>query len=112
MKSSAQSVEAYLAELPPERRAALQTLRELIRETLPAAAETMRYGMAAYERDGAVICGLASQRRHMALYVCDGPIARHKARLGKLDCGKGCIRFKRLDQLPMAVIRDILAELR
>ena len=70
----------------------------------------MQHGMAAYDLDG-LLCALASQKNHMALYVCEGEIVdAHRAALGKLNCGKGCIRFRKLDELPLDVIAMILKE--
>ena len=40
----------------------------------------------------------------MSLYVCDPVVMREiKPRLGKLSCGKGCVRFRKLDDLPLSV---------
>jgi uncharacterized protein YdhG (YjbR/CyaY superfamily) len=110
MQSKATTVKDYLDELPEDRRKALSKLRTLIRKTAPAAAEGMQYGMINYMM-GNMLCGLASQKGYMALYVCDTAVVdAHRSRLGKLNCGKGCIRFKSLDDLPLDVVADILAE--
>jgi hypothetical protein len=37
-------------------------------------------------------------------------VEAHRHALGKLDCGKGCIRFRSLDELPLDTISDILKE--
>ena len=52
MKSNAATVDAYLAELPEDRRAALTELRALIQELAPDAEEGMAYGMASYALGG------------------------------------------------------------
>ena len=110
VKSKATSVAAYLEELPAERRQALSELRALIRKAAPNAVEAMQYGMPSYAWGG-MLFSLASQKGHMALYVCDAPVVQvQRARLGKLKCGKGCIRFRSLDELPLEVITDILRE--
>ena len=110
MKSSATTVPEYLAELPADRQAALKKVRSVIRKVIPQAKETMQHGMAAYELNG-LLCGLASQKNHMALYVCEPEIVdAHRAALGKLNCGKGCIRFRKVDDLPLDTIADILQE--
>ena len=110
MKSKATTVDAYLAELPDDRREALTELRAMIRAAAPDAVEGMQYGMASYVR-GDILFGLASQKAHMGLYVCDADaVEAHRKRLGKLDCGKGCIRFKKLADLPLDAVADILRE--
>lgn len=111
MKTQAATVSDYIAELPEDRRKALTTLRSLIRKTAPLAEESIRYGMASYTT-GTMEIGLASQKNHMAVYVCDPEVVdAHREELGKLNCGKGCIRFKSLDELPLDVVRAIIEEL-
>jgi uncharacterized protein YdhG (YjbR/CyaY superfamily) len=111
VQSKATTVDAYLDEAPKERRAALDTLRQLIRKLAPKAVESMQYGMATYHVNDGMACALASQKQYMALYVGgDGPLDNHRAALGKLNCGKGCIRFKKLEDLPLDTITAILKE--
>jgi uncharacterized protein YdhG (YjbR/CyaY superfamily) len=102
-------VDAYLSGLEPKRRAALEQLRALVRETLPDAAETMRYRMPTYELDG-VVCSFASQKHYMSLYMDVGLVEKYKEELEGLDVGKSCIRFKRIQDLPLDTVRRILVE--
>ena len=112
MKSAATSVPEYLAEQPADRQKALTKLRSLIRKVAPDAKESMQYGMAAYELNG-MLCGLASQKNYMAFYVCEPEIVdAHRAALGKLNCGKGCIRFRKIEELPLEAITAILQDAR
>ena len=110
MKSNATTVPEYLAELPEDRQTALKKVRNLIKKTVPEAKESMQHGMASYDLNG-MLCALASQKNHMALYVCEAEIVdAHRSALGKLNSGKGCIRFRRLDELPLDAITEILEE--
>ncbi len=112
MKSTAATVSEYLAEQPADRQKALTKLRSVIRKVAPDAKESMQYGMPAYELDG-MLCGLASQKNYMALYVCEPEIVEaHREALGKLNCGKGCIRFRTLEELPLGAISAILKDAR
>lgn len=107
MQSKAATVAAYLKELPPEKKAVLATLRKLIREAAPKAKESMEYGMPCYEG----VCALAAQKQYFALYIGDSKVVnRYRAKLGKLSIGKGCIRFRKLEDLPLDVVREMLAE--
>jgi uncharacterized protein YdhG (YjbR/CyaY superfamily) len=111
MQSKAETVDEYLSELPAERREALGVLRALVREVVPEAREEMRYGMAYYDYYDGQLAALASQKQYMALYLCDGDLVEAaRPRLGKLDIGKSCIRFRRLEQLPLDVIRELLEQ--
>jgi len=128
MKSDAGSVPAYLASLPADRRAAIEAVRSVVRENLaPGYEEGMQYGMigwcvphsiypAGYHcdpRQPLPFASLASQKNHMALYLfcIYGSAADDRwfreawAKSGKkLDMGKSCIRFKKLDDLALDVI--------
>jgi uncharacterized protein YdhG (YjbR/CyaY superfamily) len=110
MSEKPKSVEVYLSGLPPDRRGALTVLRSLVQEMAPEAEETMRYGMPTYEQDGAVLCSFASQKHYMSLYMDVGLVQKHRDELAGLDVGKSCIRFRRLEQLPLDTVRSILDE--
>lgn len=103
-------VDVYLAELDPERREALSRLREVVLSVAPHAAETMRLRMPTYETDEGVLCAFASQKRYMSLYMDTELVEQHRADLAGLSVGKSCIRFRRLDNLPLDVVRAILRE--
>ena len=110
MQSKATTVDRYLAELPLERRAVLQQLRGLVQSAAPDATECMRYGMPAYAL-GELLCAMAAQKGHYSLYLGDTKLLeRFRPQLGKLSVGKGCIRFKHLEQVPLPVLRQILSE--
>ena len=108
MQSKAANISEYLEELPPDRRADLTELRALIHRVSPESVEAMQYGLPAFGD----LCAFASQKNYMALYVCEGDIVKtHLAQLGKVDCGKGCIRFKRLSDLNLKSVESILREI-
>ena len=112
MRSNAKTVPDFIAELPPDRKAALTKLRALVRKAAPDAVETMQYGMPGYDMNG-MLCGFASQKNYMAFYCCEPEIVdSHREALGKLDCGKGCIRFRALEDLPLETIGAIVKEAR
>lgn len=131
MRSSATSVEAYLGELPDDRRQAMAAVRDVIVDHLPDGfVETMNWGMISYEVPLEVFsetynakplmyAALASQKRHMAVYltaVCsDDALLRwftdaYKATGKKLDMGKSCVRFKALDDLPLDLVGEAIAK--
>ncbi|RME73994.1 MAG: DUF1801 domain-containing protein [Chloroflexi bacterium] len=129
--SKAQTVEEYLQELPEDRRQVVAAVREVILKNLPPGyRETMRWGMISYEiplevypntynKQPLSYLGLAAQKRHYALYLMNVYSNPELARWlkdafasagKKLDMGKSCLRFKRLDDLPLAVIGQIIAQ--
>ena len=107
MISKAATVKEYLNELSPDRKAALSQLRSLIRRIAPNEVEAMACGMPVFGD----LCGFASQKHYMAFYLCDVDTVKHyQTKLGKVSCGKCCIRFKRLDDLNLSVVESILKD--
>jgi uncharacterized protein YdhG (YjbR/CyaY superfamily) len=121
---------AYLASLPADRRKVVAAVRAVIRKHLPKGyVESMSWGMLAYEiplsrypdtynKQPLMYLALAAQKNNYALYLTstssekklmDRLGAAYKASGRKLDMGKGCLRFKSLDELPMDVIADLVA---
>ena len=130
MRSSATSITEYLDSLPADRKAALQALRRTIRAHLPQGyEESFASGFVSYQVPLAVYpdtynkqplmyAALASQKAHMALYLCAAygiPAVRTQLEDGfraagkKLDMGKSCVRFKKLDDLPLEAIGRSIA---
>jgi uncharacterized protein YdhG (YjbR/CyaY superfamily) len=103
-------VDQYLEKLDPRRRAALAQIRSLILKTVPVAVETMQYKMPTYGYGEAILCAFASQKHYMSLYLETRIMDRHREQLQHLDLGKSCIRFKKVEQLPLDTIRIMLEE--
>jgi hypothetical protein len=125
--SAATSVTQYLEALEPERRRALATVRARVKRALPKGyVEVMQYGMInyvvslarfpnTYNGQPLSVLALASQKQHMAVYfmgLYGDPklrawFERAYAASGKrLDMGRSCLRFKRLDDLALDVVAD------
>ena len=130
MRSEACSVEEYLAELEEGRRAAISAVRAVILENLPARyEETMQFGMISYVVPLSVVpetyngqplmyISLASQKQYMSLYLtrvsCDAALAawfrqRYLATGKKLNMGKSCVRFRKLEDLPLDLVGEVVA---
>ena len=55
------------------------------------------------------VCTIAAQKRHFALYICNPALVDDfRDRLGAVDCGKGCLRFKTIEALPLDVVEDLV----
>jgi uncharacterized protein YdhG (YjbR/CyaY superfamily) len=129
-RTTATTVDEYLAELPDDRRAEIEAVRNVILENLPKGyEETMQHGMIGYvvplERypvtyNGRPLeyAGLASQKNYMSLYLMNiyGDketqqwfVEQYKASGKKLDMGKSCVRFKKLNDLPLDLIGKAIA---
>jgi uncharacterized protein YdhG (YjbR/CyaY superfamily) len=110
MTATSKQVDDYMAGLEPDRREALSQVRTLILETVPGATETFKYHMPTYEYRGGVLCAFASQKQYMSLYMDIDLVAKHGEELARLDLGKSCIRFRKLEVLPLDTVRTILEE--
>src|SRR5688572_20949776 len=104
-----EQVDAYMSKLEPDRREALEKLRAMVFETVPNVQETIQYGMPTYELNGAGICAFASQKNYISAYMDPALVEKHKSELGA-DCGKSCVRFKRLNDQLAGTLRTILKE--
>ena len=129
--TSIASPDAYLASLPSDRRATISTVRDMILRRLPEGyRERVAYGMLTYEvplerypttynKQPLFYLGLASKKNYYTLHLLSaymGPqrqaVEQAFAAAGKrLDMGKGCLRFKSVDDLPLEAIGDVIAAL-
>lgn len=128
--SPAKTVEEYLAQLPPERRAVVAAVRRLVLEHLPAGyVESIDWGMICwgiplarypetYNGRPLGYVALAAQKSHCSLHLlsvyADSKQERELraafARAGKrLDMGRSCVRFRRLEDLELDAIGRIIA---
>ena len=128
-KSSAATVQEYLDELPEDRRAVVSAVRDVVVRNLPEGyRETMSWGMISYEvplerypntynKQPLAYAALAAQKNYYALYLTtyqdperESWLKREFEKAGKkLDMGKSCVRFRKLDDLPLDVIGRAIA---
>jgi uncharacterized protein YdhG (YjbR/CyaY superfamily) len=102
------SIDAYLAALPAETRAALQQVREAIATAVPEAVEAISYNMPAFKHRGRVLVYFAAWQRHYALYPADASAVDHfRQALAPYDIDKGTIRFSYSLPVPVDLIASI-----
>ena len=107
MQSTARTVDEYLKTVPPERLAALSKLRQLCLQTLSGYEESMSYGMPSYSKGGIVEIGFNSQKHYISFYILKKEVLE-KYRDQLKDCGKGCIRYRRPDQIDFEIVEKLL----
>ena len=132
MQSKAKTVKEYIDSLPPERKDAVSKLREVILKNLPKGfKEEMSYGMIGYVVPHTLypagyhcnpslplpFMNLASQKNFVSLYhmgiyankeLLDWFTVEYaKQSKTKLDLGKSCLRFKKMDQIPFKLIGEL-----
>lgn len=132
VSSQAKTPEAYLKELPADKRHVVAKVRDVILANLPEGyQESMTWGMLSYEvpleiypetynQKPLAYMALAAQKHYFALYLMGAysdprqarRLKRAFERAGKkLNMGKSCLRFRALDDLPLDVIGEITASM-
>jgi len=127
MKSESTTVADYLAKLPPDRRQSIEQVREIILKNLPEGyEEVMNWGMITYQvpleiypdtynKKPLMYAALANQKNHMAVYLTgiymDEKLNQefedsYKKTGKRYDVGKSCVRFRKLDDLPLPLIGE------
>lgn len=135
MQSAALTPDQYISELPEDRKIAMEQLRKIVTDNLPAGfKEVMSYGMLGYcvpheiypngyhcnPKDPLPFFAMASQKNsiniyHMMLYadkeLHDWFVAEYpKYSKSKLDMGKSCIRFKKTADIPYDLIGELMSK--
>ena len=131
MATKPETVEGYLAQLPNDRREAIEEVRSTILANLPDGyEEAFGFGMISYvvplerypdtyNKAPLMVAALASQKNHMAVYLHsvyadpdlkDWFVGEYKATGKKIDMGASCVRFKKLENLPVELIGEAIAK--
>jgi len=136
MKIEANTPEEYIEQLPEDRKEPMRRLRQIILDNLPKGfEEQMSYGMLGYVVPHSIypkgyhvnpklplpFINLASQKNNISLYhsgvYADNALMQWftdeygKIIKTKLDKGKSCLRFKKIDQLPYDLIGELVSKM-
>ncbi len=136
MQYKADSADDYIAQLPEERQEPMKRLRKVILDNIPEGfEETIGYGMIGYVVPHTIypdgyhctpelplpFMNIASQKNFIAVYhmgiYADKKIMnwftseypKHNKR--KLDMGKSCVRFKKIDEIPYDLIGELASKM-
>jgi uncharacterized protein YdhG (YjbR/CyaY superfamily) len=132
MQSTAITVNDYIASLPDDRQIAIKKLRKILKDNLPKGfEECMSYGMIGYVVPHSIypkgyhcdpklplpFINVGSKKNfismhHMGLYgdinLLDWFVKKYAEEVpSKLDMGKGCVRFKKVENIPFELIREL-----
>lgn len=136
MTYKAASPDEYVSMLPEERKVPMNKLREVIKNNIPEGfAETMNYGMIGYVVPHSIypagyhcdtklplpFMNIASQKNfvavyHSGMYASEELMEWFKAEYTKvattkLDMGKSCVRFKKMDKIPFDLIGELASKM-
>ncbi len=102
-------VDAYLAEVPTDARAALEKLRKTIRAACPEAIEVISYGIPAFKHRGRGLVAYAAFKNHCSLFPMSKAVtASNMPELKEYESGKGTLRFTVVKPLPVALVSKIV----
>jgi len=104
--AKAATVDEHLAALPPERRATLQSIRDVVRAAAPAAVETIAYDMPALRTpDGRFLLSYDAYQRHFSLFPATAEvIAQLGDEISPYVSGRGTLRFPANRPVPIELI--------
>jgi len=136
MKIAANTPAEYIKQLPPDRQKAIKKLRAVVRKNLPKGfKEEMNYNMLGYVVPHSIypdgyhcdtskplpFMNIASQKNFVALYhmglysdkkLYKWFVDEYKKQVDtKLDMGKSCIRFKKLDNIPYELLGELSSKI-
>ena len=136
MQIDAKNVEEYIEKLPEDRKEPILKLRETILHNLPNGfAEEMSYGMIGYVVPHSIypkgyhcdpklplpFTNIASQKNFIALYhsgiyakpeLLEWFVQKYpKHSKQKLDMGKSCVRFKKMEEIPYQLIGELMQKM-
>ena len=135
MQSQAETIEQYISELPEDRKLAISAIRDVIVKNIPKGfKECMNYGMIGYVVPHELyppgyhctpslplpFISLASQKQHISIYhmgLYAGEFLDwfthefEKRATKKLNMGKSCIRFKKLEDVPLDLIGELVSKI-
>jgi uncharacterized protein YdhG (YjbR/CyaY superfamily) len=111
VKRATTSVKSYIDDQEPQWRSTLKQLRSACRRELHGFTEGIAYGMPSYSRAEQVEVSFAKQARYVSLYILKQPVLdAYREQLIGVSMGKGCIRYRRPDQIDWDLVSSLLAD--
>ena len=123
--TDAKTPEEYIAKIDEPRKSQIQQLHDLIRKTIPGQKPYIISGMIGYgsfhykyasgrEGDWCIVA-LASQKNYISVYICasDGKeyvAEKYKKEFPKANIGRSCIRFKKIEDIDLEMLKKVLLE--
>lgn len=115
-RSTASSIDEYIAQFPPETQEVLRQVRAIIHRTAPEATETISYSMPTFDLAGKHLVHFAGYAHHVGLYPMPSAMLAFAPELEQYKHGKGSAQFPLGQPLPEDLVRRIvefrLAEVR
>ncbi len=107
-RSQAATIDAYIAEFPPEVQERLSAIRQIVHEVVPEATETISYAIPTFDLGGKHLVHFAGYARHVGFYPGGYGFAGFEDEIAGYKQGKGSVQFPLSEPLPVDLIRRIV----
>lgn len=107
-RSTAATIDAYIAEFPPDVQERLERVRAIVHETEPEAVETISYAVPTFDLDGRHMVHFGGFTHHIGFYPTPGGMTEFADQLSVYKRGKGSANFPLDEPLPEDLIRAIV----
>lgn len=108
-RSTATTIDEYIAEFPEEVRERLEQMRAIIAAEAPDAVETISYAIPTFDLGGRHLVHFAGYDRHIGFYPTANGIGVFEDELGPYKHAKGSVQFPLSEPLPVDLIRRMVA---
>ncbi len=107
-RSTASTIDEYIAQFPPDTQKVLEQMRALIRVSAPDAVETISYAIPTFDMNGRHLVHFAGYESHVGLYPTASGIEAFKQEIKAYKNARGSVRFSLGQPLPADLIRRIV----
>ena len=107
-RSTAASIDEYIAGFPPETQKVLQAVRALIKASAPGATETISYAIPTFDLNGRHLVHFAGYAKHVGFYPIPTGMQAFGDELKPYKQGKGSVQFPLDRPMPTDLIRRIV----
>jgi uncharacterized protein YdhG (YjbR/CyaY superfamily) len=107
-RSTATTIDEYIAQFPPETQHVLHEVRDLIRAHAPGATETISYAMPTFDLNGRHLVHFGGYAHHIGFYPIPTGMEAFKQELRAYKTGKGSVQFPLSEPMPRELIARIV----
>lgn len=108
-RSTAATIDDYIAEFPAETQQKLQQVRAVIKETVPGAVETISYAIPTFDLNKKHLVHFAGYATHIGFYPSPSGMEAFAAEFQPYKRAKGSVQFPLDQPLPLDLIRRVVA---
>ncbi len=107
-RTTAATIEEYIAAFPAEKQARLEEMRAIVREEAPDATETISYAIPTFDLKGRHLCHFAAFTNHLSFFPTGKGAEAFADELKAYKGGRGTVQFPYSQPLPVDLIRRIV----